>query len=93
MNTGKTVHIIVEGKVQGVYYRATTKEMADKMGIKGWVRNSEDGDVEIVASGSEDELEEFIAWCRIGPGRAEVMNLLITSIENQLFEDFKIIKK
>lgn len=93
MSTDKTVHIIVEGKVQGVYYRATTKEMADKMGIKGWVRNSEEGNVEIVASGSEDELEKFIAWCRIGPRRAEVMNLLITSIQNQLFEDFKIIKK
>ena len=89
----KTVHIIVEGKVQGVFYRATAKEMADEIGVKGWVKNKEDGNVEIVASGSEQEVEDFINWCRKGPKRAVVTNLIITPLQNQEFEKFEVIRK
>ena len=48
-----TIHILVKGKVQGVFYRATAKEMADRYGITGWVRNTEEGNVELMASGKE----------------------------------------
>ncbi len=89
----KTVHIIVEGKVQGVFYRATAKEMADEIGVKGWVKNKEDGNVEIVASGLEQEVEDFINWCRKGPKRAVVTNLIITPLQNQAFEKFEVIRK
>ena len=93
MKESKTVHIIVEGKVQGVFYRATTKEMADQIGVKGWVRNRENGSVEIMASGAEAQLQEFIDWCKKGPKRAEVSNVVVTGIEAETFNQFQIIRK
>lgn len=93
MNGNKTVQIIVEGKVQGVFYRATTREVAEKIGVKGWVRNREDGSVEIMASGSEAQLKEFIDWCRKGPKRAEVSNVTVTTVEGESFKEFQVIRK
>lgn len=55
-----TVHLIIRGKVQGVFYRATAKEVADKMGITGKVQNKEGGEVEIWASGTQEQLKRFI---------------------------------
>jgi acylphosphatase len=89
----KTVHIVVQGKVQGVFYRATTKEIADKIGVKGWVRNKKDGCVEITAVGSEQQIQEFIGWCKKGPDRAQVTNLIVTNLQDQDFKDFQVIRK
>lgn len=66
------VHIWVSGKVQGVWYRATTVEEAKKLGLTGWVRNLPDGRVEIVAEGPRESLERLIAWCHEGPPLAVV---------------------
>lgn len=68
----KRVHIIVTGLVQGVFFRAFTKETADRLKISGWVRNLPDGSVEAVAEGSEKVLEEFISELKKGPPKARV---------------------
>ncbi len=66
------VRVNVFGLVQGVFFRLNTKQKAEELGIKGWVRNKEDGSVEIVAEGDEDKIERLIEWCKLGPGMARV---------------------
>lgn len=64
--------IKIEGKVQGVAFRASTLEMANSLGIDGWVRNEADGSVRIEAEGTEEQLTRLLSWCNEGPDRAEV---------------------
>ncbi|MEA3199064.1 MAG: acylphosphatase [Thermoplasmata archaeon] len=59
-------HVFVSGKVQGVFYRDTTKQEAQKRSLAGWVRNLRDGRVEAVFEGPADDVEAMVAWCRIG---------------------------
>jgi acylphosphatase len=66
------VHLKISGRVQGVYYRASTLQEAHKLGLTGWVMNCPGGAVEAVAEGAKHKLEEFIAWCRQGPDGARV---------------------
>lgn len=61
------MHCYVSGKVQGVWFRASTKNEADRLGLKGWVRNLSDGRVEVFACGNENQLELFYAWLQQGP--------------------------
>jgi len=63
----KRVHLIIRGKVQGVFFRASTKDKAKELELSGFVRNSEDGTVEVVAEGDEDRLQKLVDWCHIGP--------------------------
>lgn len=63
------VHILISGKVQGVFYRAYTKEEADKLGLTGWVKNRDDGKVEAVFVGDKNRIEKMVNWCWKGsPG-------------------------
>lgn len=71
------VHIIISGRVQGVWYRASTKQKADELGLTGWVKNTVGGSVEAVFEGDEPTVDEMIAWCRIGPPLAHVTNVKI----------------
>ena len=64
--------LIVKGRVQGVYFRASTVQQARHLGLTGWVMNRYDGSVELVAEGRSDSIEELIAWCRQGPPGARV---------------------
>jgi acylphosphatase len=66
------VYLRIEGRVQGVYFRASTVSEARKLRLTGWVRNSPDGSVEAVAEGEQAQIEELIAWCRQGPPGARV---------------------
>ena len=66
------VHLIVRGRVQGVYFRASARDRARQLGLRGWVRNCPDGTVEAVAEGSPDALEAFVTWCHRGPAYAKV---------------------
>lgn len=66
---------VVDGRVQGVYYRASTQEQARALGLRGWVRNLPDGRVELRAQGTRDRVEALIAWCRKGPPSARVTSV------------------
>ena len=88
----KTVRLIIKGKVQGVFYRATAKDVADLIGIKGWVKNLPNDDVEITATAAEDVLQKFIAWCKQGPPKAKVDEVLIEELSVEEFKGFKIIR-
>ena len=71
----KTYHVIISGKVQGVWYRAWTAETALSLGINGWVRNRKDGTVEAVFSGDEAALSQMLTACKEGPQAAIVSNI------------------
>ena len=87
----KRAHIFVSGRVQGVFYRATTQEVAKRLRLKGWVRNLPDGRVEIVAEGPEDALKALIDWCWEGPPLAKVEDVKVIWEEpTGEFEDFVV---
>lgn len=88
----KTIRLTVKGKVQGVYFRASAKNKAGELGITGWVKNLPDDNVEIKATASEELLQQFIAWCRQGPSRASVHELIIEELPFESFSDFRIIR-
>lgn len=67
-----SVQLTISGRVQGVYYRASMQQEAQKLGLTGWVMNRSDGSVEALAEGSKANLEELIAWCQQGPAGARV---------------------
>lgn len=83
-------NIIVTGKVQGVFYRATAKKMADILGLAGYVKNQPDGSVFIEAEGDPDMLVRLIQWCHHGPDGAEVKHVSVTDGPWQAFETFEI---
>ncbi|AUX47864.1 acylphosphatase [Sorangium cellulosum] len=68
----KQVQLFVRGRVQGVFFRASTQREAKRLGLTGWVKNRTDGSVEVLAEGEEDELKELIAWANRGPSAARV---------------------
>ena len=68
----KQIHIFVTGRVQGVFFRQSTKVMAIKNNVNGWVRNLDDGKVEIVAQGKEQDIENLTNWCKTGPANSRV---------------------
>ena len=88
----ETVHLVIKGKVQGVYYRASAKEKANELGIKGWIKNTPGGNVEVMAGGDKEQLEKFIQWCWEGPKHAEVSEVIVTMAEGENFNDFSIKK-
>lgn len=71
------VHLYVSGMVQGVFFRARTRDVAQSLGLTGWVRNLSDGRVEIVAEGLHDGLVRLISWCHKGPRAASVEHVEI----------------
>jgi len=85
--------IIVYGKVQGVYFRLTTKAVADQLGIKGIAFNKPDGTVYIEAEGDDFALESFLDWCREGPERAEVEKVDQVEGEMKNYRNFEVIRR
>jgi acylphosphatase len=65
-------HLIVTGRVQGVFFRLETRRAAERLGVKGWVRNLPDGAVEALLEGDRQAVEALIDWCRQGPPGARV---------------------
>lgn len=88
----KHLDITVKGKVQGVLFRASTKAVADQLGIKGNIKNEPNGDVAIAAEGDDIALEMFLEWCHEGPEHADVN--LVESHEGELknYRNFEIVK-
>lgn len=76
----KTVHLKITGRVQGVWYRAWTRETAESLSLNGWVRNRLDGSVEALVNGPADKVDELIKRCWDGPSAAQVDN--ITAIDS-----------
>ena len=68
----KRIHIFVTGRVQGVFFRQSTRVMAIKNNVNGWVRNLDDGRVEIVAEGEKQNIDNLVNWCQTGPANSRV---------------------
>lgn len=81
---------MVGGKVQGVFYRKSTKQKADELGLVGSVRNNPDGSVTIIVQGNKEEIEELIDWCKTGPDEAEVRCLTTEEISKADYDQFTI---
>ena len=71
-------HVIIEGRVQGVFFRHHTQETAFRLGLKGWVKNRRDGTVEALFEGDKDKVDQMIQWCHRGPSEARVKNVHVT---------------
>jgi acylphosphatase len=88
----QTIRIKAEGKVQGVFFRQSTLEKAISLGIKGTVRNCEDDSVEIIATGTKEQLDKLINWCWHGSPKAKVTNVTIQELSLQTFNNFSIVR-
>ena len=86
-----TVRLHITGLVQGVFFRAETQKKARELGLTGWVRNCENGSVEIVAEGPAEKLKEFEHWCWRGPPRARVDDVQVTEDQPENFTQFEIV--
>lgn len=86
----ESLRIFVSGKVQGVYYRASTAKKAKELGLKGWVKNMPDGRVELVAEGSAEALAELQRWCWQGPALAKVERVFAEHLPHQGYRDFVV---
>ena len=86
----QTWNIRVTGKVQGVFFRQSTMEKAKSLGITGWVRNIPDGSVEIMASGTVDQLTALFNWCHEGPEDAAVESAVKKECAYSEFKEFFI---
>ena len=89
MNT--RAHVVISGRVQGVWYRASTRDKAEQLGLTGWVRNTFDNKVEAVFEGDENAIKEMIAWCHEGPRLASVTDVTVDYEKfSGEFEEFSI---
>ena len=68
-------HLIIEGRVQGVWFRESTRRQAVSLGVSGWVKNRPDKTVEALLEGTEEAVSRLVAWCRKGPSAAHVLNV------------------
>lgn len=89
----KHINIKITGKVQGVFFRASTKAVADQIGIKGFVKNEKDGSVYVEAEGLATFLEMFVEWCNNGPEKSVVEKVEISEGELKNFNNFEVVKK
>ncbi|MFC3476640.1 acylphosphatase [Halobacterium litoreum] len=83
-------HVFVSGKVQGVYYRANTRDAAEEHGVEGWVRNLRDGRVEAVFEGAEDAVESMVEWCHEGSPAARVEGVDVEYGDPEGVEGFEV---
>ena len=87
----KRIHIFVTGRVQGVFFRQSTRVMAIKNNVNGWVRNLDDGRVEIVAEGEESNIDALIDWCKTGPANSRVDEFeLVEENSTDEFKNFEV---
>jgi acylphosphatase len=82
--------VIAHGRVQGVFFRDTTRRMAQSRGLGGWVRNTPDGTVEAVFEGEDEAVESMVRWSRDGPRGAVVERLEVTHEEPEGLAEFRI---
>ena len=87
----KRLHLLITGKVQGVFFRDNTQKKAQSLGLTGWVKNNSNGCVEVVAEGDENNLKKLLEFCQKGPEQADVKDLKVEwhQYKNE-FTQFKI---
>jgi acylphosphatase len=88
----KTVKLEITGKVQGVFFRAEAKEIAETQKISGWIKNTDSDKVEACITGEDTAIEKFITWCKHGPDKAKVENVSAHFIDLKDFDGFTIIR-
>lgn len=88
----RCIQYFIAGKVQGVWYRASTQRQAQQLGITGWVRNRDDGRVEVLACGSDEQLDHLSTWLWQGPERARIDAVTAIEATCENFPDFQILK-
>lgn len=86
----RQISIVVFGRVQGVFFRASTKRKAQQLGLSGTVRNQTDGSVHIIAYGDKEKVDELINWCSKGPPMARIDSLDVSEDHNQIPSGFEI---
>lgn len=82
--------VIVDGRVQGVFYRDTCRRLATRAGVSGWARNRSDGEVEVVLEGDPDAVDRVVAWCRTGPPHALVTSVKVVDEEPEGIRGFSV---
>jgi acylphosphatase len=75
------VEVVVTGRVQGVFFRASAADEARRLGVRGWVRNEPDGSVRVHLEGDPDDVAAMVAWCRNGPAYARVAGVRTKPVE------------
>jgi acylphosphatase len=88
----KTIRIFIEGGVQGVFFRAFIKERADNLGLTGYVKNLDDGRVEVAVEGRENNINKMIEACKRGPPHSKIKDIEIEKLSHQGFKEFKVIR-
>lgn len=73
------VHVFVFGKVQGVFFRSSTRDKAEELSLSGWVRNLDDGRVEAVFEGEKEAVDKMVEWCKAGPENAKVTKVEVVA--------------
>ncbi|MEK6917345.1 MAG: acylphosphatase [Nanoarchaeota archaeon] len=87
----KSVRLYVDGIVQGIFYRAFVKENAERYNVKGFVRNLEDGRVEVFLEGATDDVKKMIELCEKGPKNTQVKGVEVKEEKFQSFKEFKVL--
>ena len=88
----KRAQVVVRGQVQGVFFRAETRDRARSLGLGGWVRNAPDGSVQAVFEGEDERVESMVAWCRRGPSGAQVDDVEVAWSEPEGEREFAIVR-
>jgi acylphosphatase len=92
MNHMRSVHLLVQGKVQGVFFRATAKDVAESLQLTGWVKNTAGGEVELQACGDVEKVQRFIDWCKKGPRGAIVTGMEVMDTSDFSFNSFQVLR-
>lgn len=82
--------LLISGRVQGVFYRASTQDEAQALKLSGWVRNLPAGQVEVLAEGPREKIEALVAWCKKGPPMARVSSVDVKWCEPEEVRDFHL---
>jgi acylphosphatase len=89
----ETFHLLISGKVQGVFFRETSRRFAEKLNVKGWIKNTSDGNVEALVTGDEKALNDFVNFCKEGPERAAVDEVKVSKQQRIDFDKFEVIRR
>ena len=90
MANEERARVLVSGRVQGVSFRDATRSQAEQLGLSGWVRNTQDGQVEAVFEGVPETVQQMIEWCKSGPSSADVEDVTVENEQPENLSGFEI---